>query len=127
MIPTLGKTCLAELLKTEGMTDVYVCGIAADVCVGELEIVNTFCIIRKIRQYFTANTERMTGCYFSASTAFHAMELGFRTMVIEDCSRGIDENSIKAAYEKVRRRWGLIVHSSEVEKIITFLAMIWCS
>ena len=46
----LGKTCLAELLKTEGMTDVYVCGIAADVCVGKLEIVNTFCIIRKIRQ-----------------------------------------------------------------------------
>ena len=45
------------------------------------------------------------------------MELGFRTMVIEDCSRGIDENSIKAAYEKVRKGWGLIVHSSEVKKM----------
>ena len=103
---------MAELLKTEGVTDVYCCGIAADVCVGKLKILNTFC---------------MTGCYFSASTAFHAMELGFRTMVIEDCSRGIDENSIKAAYEKVRKGWGLIVHSSEVEKKITLLAMIWCS
>ena len=30
----LGKTCLAEMIKEEGCTDVYVCGIATDVCVG---------------------------------------------------------------------------------------------
>ena len=30
----LGKTCLEELISTEGCTDVYVCGIATDVCVG---------------------------------------------------------------------------------------------
>ena len=66
----------------------------------------------------------ITDLYFSASTAFHALELGFRTMVIEDCSRGIDENSIKAAYEKVRKGWGLIVHSSEVETNLTFSEII---
>ena len=31
----LGKTCLEELINDEGCTDVYVCGIATDVCVGE--------------------------------------------------------------------------------------------
>ena len=31
----LGKTCLEELIRDEGCTDVYVCGIATDVCVGK--------------------------------------------------------------------------------------------
>ena len=64
----LGKTCLEELVRGEGCTDVYVCGIATDVCV--------------------------------ASTAFHALELGFRTVLIDDCSRGINKENIAAAYEK---------------------------
>ena len=52
---------------------------------------------------------------FSASTAFHAIELGFRTILIDDCSRGIDEKSIETAYEKVRNGWGLVVQSREVK------------
>ena len=32
----LGKTCLEELIRSEGCTDVFVCGIATDVCVGEV-------------------------------------------------------------------------------------------
>ena len=32
----LGKTCLEELIRNEGCTDVFVCGIATDVCVGEV-------------------------------------------------------------------------------------------
>ena len=32
----LGKTCLEELIRNEGCTDVYVCGIATDVCVGRI-------------------------------------------------------------------------------------------
>ena len=89
-----------------------------------------FCMILKIlaflhkKQYSTpAETSNCFNVAISASTAFHAMELGFRTMVIEDCSRGIDEISIKAAYEKVRKGWGLIVHSSEVETKLTFSAI----
>ena len=31
----LGHTQLEELLNSRGVSDVYVCGIAADVCVGE--------------------------------------------------------------------------------------------
>ena len=32
----LGKTCLEELIRNEGCTDVFVCGIATDVCVGKM-------------------------------------------------------------------------------------------
>ena len=31
----LGKTSLEEMIREEGVFDVYVCGIATDVCVGE--------------------------------------------------------------------------------------------
>ena len=33
----LSKTCLEELVKKEGVSDVYVCGIATDVCVGKAD------------------------------------------------------------------------------------------
>ena len=36
----------------------------------------------------------LTAVKFSASTAFHALELGFRTILIEDCSRGIRSLSL---------------------------------
>ena len=34
----LSKTCLEELVKKEGVSDVYVCGIATDVCVGKADL-----------------------------------------------------------------------------------------
>ena len=37
----LGKTCLEELIRNEGCTDVYVCGIATDVCVGKIWRIRT--------------------------------------------------------------------------------------
>ena len=30
----LGKTCLEEMIRKEGCADLYICGIATDVCVG---------------------------------------------------------------------------------------------
>ena len=32
----MGKTSLEELIKDEEVSDLYICGIATDVCVGEL-------------------------------------------------------------------------------------------
>ena len=32
----LSKTCLEELIVKEDVTDLYICGIATDVCVGKL-------------------------------------------------------------------------------------------
>ena len=42
----LSKTCLEELIKKEGVSDVYVCGIATDVCVGKMKTIthHTACL-----------------------------------------------------------------------------------
>ncbi|TRY67685.1 hypothetical protein TCAL_02948 [Tigriopus californicus] len=75
----------SELFKREVM-DVYVCGLATDVCV--------------------------------ASTAFHAQELGFRTILIDDCSRGIDMEAINEAKAQIIEDHGLVVNSSEVKALV---------
>ena len=49
-----------------------------------------------------------------ASTVFHSLELGFRTILIDDCSRGIDGADIDRTFEKIREQNGLVVQSSEV-------------
>lgn len=51
---------------------------------------------------------------FSASTAFHAQELGFRTIMIDDCSRGINHDNIANCFEKIKSSFGCVVQSSEV-------------
>jgi len=82
----LSRTALEEIIKKELVADVYVCGIATDVCV--------------------------------ASTAYHALELGFRTILIEDCSRGIRDDNIQQTFEKVRSAHGCVVNSSEVKAMV---------
>lgn len=82
----LSKTALEEIIKKEVVSDVYVCGIATDVCV--------------------------------ASTAYHANELGFRTILIDDCSRGIRPETIQETFERVRADYGCVVNSSEVKAMV---------
>lgn len=53
---------------------------------------------------------------FSASTAFHGLELGFRTALIDDCSRGIQSDGIKNTIEKVKSNHGVVVQSTEVSQ-----------
>ena len=53
-------------------------------------------------------------CSTLASTAFHANELGFRTVLIDDCSRGIKEENISSSYNKLRTEFACVVQSSEV-------------
>ena len=40
--------------------------------------------------------------------------MGFRTVLIEDCSRGIRDDNIQATFQKVRDSNGCVVHSNEV-------------
>merc|ERR1719483_942935 len=82
----LGKTSLEEMIREDGCSDVFVCGIATDVCV--------------------------------ASTANHANELGFRTVLIEDCSRGINDGDIANTFEKVKKEFGCVVNSCEVKAMV---------
>ena len=56
--------------------------------------------------------------YLLASTAYHSLELGFRTILIDDCSRGIKEDCILQTFEKVKQSNGCVVNSSEVSERI---------
>jgi hypothetical protein len=48
------------------------------------------------------------------STAFHALELGFRTCLIEVASRGINNENINKAFNKIREEHGCVIKSKEV-------------
>jgi hypothetical protein len=54
------------------------------------------------------------GYFFSAWTSFHSLELGFRTCLIDDCSRGIDGDDIRKTFEQVRELNGAVIQSHEV-------------
>ena len=52
--------------------------------------------------------------HFTGFTALDALELGFRTILLEDCSRGIAPDPIKETLERIKKEGGLIINSSEV-------------
>ena len=54
----------------------------------------------------------------SASTAHHANELGFRTILIDNCSRGINDQNIQATFERLRAEWACVVQSGEVKAMV---------
>jgi nicotinamidase-related amidase len=77
----LSQTALVTELEAKGVTDVYVCGLAYEVCVG--------------------------------ATAFHAVELGYRTILIDDACRGITLEDIHRTKQKLSENHGVVVHSEE--------------
>lgn len=56
--------------------------------------------------------------YCVGSTAVHALEAGYRTIMIEDSTRGIDEEGIEKMREKIRSLGGIIVNSSDVQGMV---------
>lgn len=80
-------TTLNEELQKRGVTDVFVCGVAYDVCV--------------------------------ASTTKHAIEEGYRTLLVDDACRGVCEDDIEYTKEHITANHGLIVHSSQVKNLAT--------
>lgn len=84
----LSETSLNAELKSKGITDVYVCGIAYDVCV--------------------------------RFTALDAIQNGYRTILLDDCSRGINLTDIEATKQMVMSNNGAIASSKEVfEEVIS--------
>lgn len=85
----LSETTLNAQLKLKGITDIYVCGLAYDVCVG--------------------------------ATAIDAISSGYRTILVDDCCRGVDLKDIDNIKEMVVSSNGIIVTSKEVSswEIIT--------
>ncbi|XP_015177346.1 PREDICTED: uncharacterized protein LOC107066855 [Polistes dominula] len=82
----LTETTLASQLQEIGTTDIYICGLAYDVCVG--------------------------------ATAVDAMTSGYRTILIDDCSRGVDLVDIEKTKSNVIANHGVIVNSSQVKAMV---------
>ncbi|XP_012266788.2 nicotinamidase [Athalia rosae] len=82
----LTETTLFSQLQNKGATDIYICGLAYDVCVG--------------------------------ATAVDALGSGFRTILIDDCSRGVDLVDIEKTKATVIGNNGVIVNSSQVKAMV---------
>ncbi|RWS00591.1 pyrazinamidase/nicotinamidase-like protein [Dinothrombium tinctorium] len=82
----LNATSLDHELKSRNITDVYICGLAYDVCV--------------------------------TATAIDALELGYRTILINDASKGVDINEISKSKDKLISKHCVIVESNEVKNMV---------
>ncbi|GFQ88567.1 nicotinamidase [Trichonephila clavata] len=82
----LSQTNLAEELRSRGVTDVFVSGLATEYCVGY--------------------------------TALHALEHGYRTILVEDACRGVDVKDIEETKRKLVERHGAIVTSDKVRNMV---------
>lgn len=82
----LSETTLNAQLLEKGITDVYVCGVAYDVCVG--------------------------------ATAVDSLASGYRTVLIEDCSRGVDLMDIERTKSAIIAGNGVIVNSNQIVPMV---------
>ncbi|XP_032799639.1 uncharacterized protein LOC116936568 [Daphnia magna] len=82
----MSKTPLASLLQKKKITDLYVCGLAYDVCVG--------------------------------ATASHSLEHGYRTILVDDASRGISLDDIHHTRDSLAEKNAVVVHSSQVKDMV---------
>lgn len=78
----LSKTSLDDQLRERFVTDVYVVGLATDVCV--------------------------------AATAMHAVENNYRTILIEDACRGVNEHEIEVKRAELNETGCIFVDSNVV-------------
>lgn len=51
-------------------------------------------------------------------SALHSLEEGFRTVVIDDCSRGITLDGMEKMKEDLTANGGLLVQSSEIKPML---------
>lgn len=111
------KTSLCTQLSELNVTDIYVCGLAYDVCVGNyilflIIIYYMFCSYVRLQPLLY-----ISGLYLiSGATAADALSIGYRTIVIDDCCRGVDLNDIEKTKNDFIKNHGVIVQSNEVIK-----------
>ncbi|KAL1462434.1 hypothetical protein WDU94_014268, partial [Cyamophila willieti] len=82
----LKETSLVKQLEAKQATDIYVCGLAYDVCVG--------------------------------ASAIDALSIGYRTVLIDDCCRGVDLEDIEKTRKTVLDNHGVCVQSDEVKAMV---------
>ncbi|XP_050355047.1 uncharacterized protein LOC126776507 [Nymphalis io] len=78
----LTDTSLSTQLRSRGATDIYICGLAYDVCVG--------------------------------ATIADALAIGYRAVLVDDASRGVDLQDIENTKRAILDNHGVIVDSHQV-------------
>ncbi|XP_045779395.1 uncharacterized protein LOC123876971 [Maniola jurtina] len=78
----LTDTSLSTQLRSRGATDIYICGLAYDVCVG--------------------------------ATIADALAIGYRAILIDDASRGVDLADIERTKQTIINNNGVIVESHQI-------------
>ncbi|XP_034836122.1 nicotinamidase [Maniola hyperantus] len=78
----LTDTSLSTQLRSRGATDIYICGLAYDVCVG--------------------------------ATIADALAIGYRAILIDDASRGVDLADIERTKQTIVNNNGVIVESHQI-------------
>lgn len=167
----MSDTTLCGQLKQKGVTDIYVCGLAYDVCVGEFcdnreresviliknsilriewlcgdvtlstsswiffllssQSISILKLLLSLNQKFLLSLNQnsflmmtnflMQFLHFTlGATATDSLSAGYRTILIDDCCRGVDMTDIESTKETVLGNHGVIVHSREVQKKILF-------
>lgn len=81
----ISQTELESILRSRNVTDVYVCGLAYDVCV----------------RY----------------TTLDALDLGFRTYLIDDASKGVKLEDIDQTKKKIIEKGARVINSSQVKEL----------
>ena len=87
---------LEQSLKDAGITDVFIVGLGSLLFGSELMIAEDYCV---------------------KSTALDAKERGFRTVVVEDCTRGVAPDSTESARKELKDRGVEYMHSSDVKTL----------
>ncbi|GJQ73440.1 hypothetical protein Trydic_g13801 [Trypoxylus dichotomus] len=82
----MSGTTLSGQLRQKNATDIYICGLAYDVCVG--------------------------------ATAMDALTIGYRTVVVDDCCRGVDLLEIEKTKNSILKNNGIIVNSNQVKAMV---------
>ncbi|XP_071449344.1 uncharacterized protein Naam [Hetaerina americana] len=80
------QTSLVSQLEQVNATDIYICGLAYDICVG--------------------------------ATAADALVIGYRTILVDDCCRGVDLEDIERTKRNLVSNHGVIVNSSQVKAMV---------
>ncbi|XP_055319051.1 nicotinamidase-like isoform X2 [Sitodiplosis mosellana] len=82
----ISETTLNAQLRAKGITDIFVCGLAYDICVG--------------------------------ATVVDAISSGYRTILLDDCCRGVDLKDIESVKETVLSTNGVIINAKQVKAMV---------
>jgi nicotinamidase/pyrazinamidase len=103
----LNETTLNADLKKHGITDLYVCGLAADVCVGKQSLWHSLW-----PKYSTLGINLIL--ILKAATSDDGLSLNYRVIYIEDACKGVDLKDIEEQKRKLVNHGAVMVNSKQV-------------